>query len=217
MAPGRAESDFDLQCWIDTLVLKQIFLISVLWNPYPFIHLRPQKGTPCERSLSLRKKPTFGNLPLVSPANDVWETSAEIPYRRRVTTHAELDSASDWLNQISHAAWPIRSTTQFWLVTRHQYGISALVFQTPCGGETSGSVAKCRLLSQASGASPYRPFDYGNPTCRCGFSLRKQDGWEELKNKQTNNNKTQKFNFRYAKLSFSFSSKIYWADVLMLS
>ena len=35
------------------------------------------------------------------------------------------------------------------VVTRHQYGISALVSQTSFGGETSGSVAKCRLFSQA--------------------------------------------------------------------
>ena len=49
----------------------------------------------------------------------------------------ELGSASDWLNQISHAARPIRSTTQIWVVTRHQYGISALVPQTSFGGETS--------------------------------------------------------------------------------
>ena len=35
------------------------------------------------------------------------------------------------------------------VVTRHQYGISALVSQTPFGGETSGSVAKCRLFSRA--------------------------------------------------------------------
>jgi len=34
-------------------------------------------------------------------------------------------------------------------VTRHQYGISALVFQTSFRGETSGGVAKCRLFSQA--------------------------------------------------------------------
>ena len=60
-----------------------------------------------------------------------------------------LGSASDWLNQISHAARPIRSTTQIWVVTRHQYGISALVSQTSFGGETSGSVAKCGLFSQA--------------------------------------------------------------------
>ena len=35
-------------------------------------------------------------------------------------------------------------------MTRHQYGISALVSQTSFGGETSGSVTKCRLFSQAA-------------------------------------------------------------------
>ena len=65
--------------------------------------------------------------------------------------YPDLGSASDWLNQISHAARPITSTTQIWVVTRHQYGISALVSQTSFGGKTSGSVTKCRLFSQASG------------------------------------------------------------------
>ena len=54
-----------------------------------------------------------------------------------------------WLNQISHAVRPIRSTTQILVVTRYQYGISALVSQTPFSGETSGSVAKRWLFSQA--------------------------------------------------------------------
>ena len=61
----------------------------------------------------------------------------------------DLDSISDWLNQISHAAQPIRSTTQIWVLMRHQYGISALVSQTSLGGETSDSIAKCQLFSQA--------------------------------------------------------------------
>ena len=43
---------------------------------------------------------------------------------------------------------PIRSTTQFWVVTRHQYGISALVSQTSFRGETSGGITKCRLFYQ---------------------------------------------------------------------
>ena len=64
-------------------------------------------------------------------------------------TYPDLSSASDWLNQISHDARPIRSITQIWVVTRHQYGISALVSQTSFGGETSGSVAKCQLFSKA--------------------------------------------------------------------
>ena len=45
---------------------------------------------------------------------------------------------------------PIRSTTQIWVVTRHQYGISALVPQTSFRGETSGGGAKCRLFSRAN-------------------------------------------------------------------
>ena len=46
-------------------------------------------------------------------------------------THHYLDlgSASDWLNQISHAEQPIRNTNQIWVVMLHQYGISALVSQ----------------------------------------------------------------------------------------
>ena len=39
----------------------------------------------------------------------------------------------------------------FWVVMRHhQYGISALVSQTSFCQETTGDVAKCRLLSQAT-------------------------------------------------------------------
>ena len=48
--------------------------------------------------------------------------------------NSDLGSASDWLNQISYAARPIRSTPQIWLVKGHQYGMSALVPQTPFGG-----------------------------------------------------------------------------------
>ena len=64
--------------------------------------------------------------------------------------YPDLGSPSDWLNQISHMARPIiRSTTQIWVVRRHQYGISALVSHTSFGGETNGSVTKCQLFSQA--------------------------------------------------------------------
>ena len=35
-------------------------------------------------------------------------------------------------------------------MTRHQYGISALLSQTSFGGETRGSIAKCRLFSQGN-------------------------------------------------------------------
>ena len=53
---------------------------------------------------------------------------------------------TDWLKQISLAARPIRSATHIWVVTRHQYGIPALVSQTLFREETRGVVAKCRLF-----------------------------------------------------------------------
>ena len=62
--------------------------------------------------------------------------------------YSDLGSASDWLNQIPHGARPIRSTTQIWVVTCRQNGISALVSKTLYGGENSGSVAKRRLFPQ---------------------------------------------------------------------
>ena len=45
---------------------------------------------------------------------------------------------------------PVRSTTQIWVVTRDQYGISVLISQASFGRETRGSVAKSRLFSQAT-------------------------------------------------------------------
>ena len=34
--------------------------------------------------------------------------------------YPDLSRASDWLKQISHAVRPLRSTTQNWLMSRHQ-------------------------------------------------------------------------------------------------
>ena len=61
--------------------------------------------------------------------------------------YPNLGNASDWSCRVGNLIQPNRSTTQIWVVTRHQYGISALVSQTSFGGETSVSVAKCRLFS----------------------------------------------------------------------
>ena len=57
--------------------------------------------------------------------------------------YPNLGIASDWSCRIT------QPSKQIWVVTRHQYRISALVSQTSFGGETSGDVAKCRLFSQA--------------------------------------------------------------------
>ena len=63
--------------------------------------------------------------------------------------YPDLGSASDLSCFVGNLFQPIRSTTQIWVVTRHQYGISALVSLTSFLGETDGGVAKCRLFSQA--------------------------------------------------------------------
>ena len=63
--------------------------------------------------------------------------------------YQDLGSASDWSCRVGNLIQPIRSTTQIWVVMRHQYGISALVSQTSFGWETSGGVVKCPLFSQA--------------------------------------------------------------------
>ena len=49
---------------------------------------------------------------------------------------------------------PFKSTTQIWVVTCHQYGISALVSQMSFRGETSGGVAKCRLFLRLAYSQP---------------------------------------------------------------
>ena len=63
--------------------------------------------------------------------------------------YPDLGSASDLSCCVGNLIQPIRSTTQIWVVMHHQYRISVLVSQTSFGRETSGSVAKCRLFSQA--------------------------------------------------------------------
>ena len=88
---------------------------------------------------------------VVSPTNDVWETIAGIPYRWRVTTQIWVVLLIGWNKfPTRRDQSELRSTTQIWVVTRHQYGISALVSQMSFVGQTSGSVAKCRLFSQAT-------------------------------------------------------------------
>ena len=71
-----------------------------------------------------------------------------------ITCHyLNLGNASDWLKQISLAARPIISTTHIWLVTHHQYGISAFGPQTSFHWETSGVDGKGQLFSHATQTS----------------------------------------------------------------
>ena len=86
----------------------------------------------------------LATLPLVSPPN---ERRNSILMTRH---YPDLGSASDWSCRVGNLIQPIRSTTQIWVVTRHQYGISALVSQTSFRWETSGGVSKYRLFSQVT-------------------------------------------------------------------
>ena len=63
--------------------------------------------------------------------------------------YPDLGSVSDWLKRAGTSFQPIRSTTKVWVVTRHQYGISALVTQTSFCEGSSGDLARRRLFSQA--------------------------------------------------------------------
>ena len=105
--------------------------------PHPHPHSRPLSASRDPRHLDI--------LP------SKWRLRNERRNSILMTRHyPDLGSASDWLNQISHAVRPIRSTKK--------YGISVLVPQTSFGGETS-SVAKCflRLRSMFGGSVSAKP------------------------------------------------------------
>ena len=58
-----------------------------------------------------------------------------------------------WSWLVGNLLQPISSTSQIWVVTRHQFGISRLVSQTLFRGATSGGVEKSRLYSPATRSS----------------------------------------------------------------
>ena len=87
--------------------------------------------------------------PIVSSRNDVWETSAEIPYWWRVTTQIWVVLLIGWSKIFFQSAAE---------VTRHQYGISALSFETPFREGASGGFTKSELFSQGT-SHPYYLFN----------------------------------------------------------
>ena len=98
---------------------------------------------------SLRKQLTCGAATTGFPTK--WHLRNERRNSILMTCHyLDLGSASDRSCRVGNLIQPIRSTTQIWVVTHHHYGISALVYQTSFGGETSSSIAKCLLFSQAN-------------------------------------------------------------------
>ena len=80
----------------------------------------PRQGTKNSTSLltSLTKQTTFRDATDGFPAK--WRRRNE---RRNSRHYTDPGNASDWLMQISQTARPIRSTTQIWVATLHQYWI----------------------------------------------------------------------------------------------
>jgi len=64
--------------------------------------------------------------------------------------YPDVGGAYDWSGREGNLLQSIRCTTQIWVVTNNQYGISVLISQTSFRGETNGSVVKCRLFSEAN-------------------------------------------------------------------
>ena len=63
--------------------------------------------------------------------------------------YPDLGGASYWSCCMGNLLQPVRSTTQIWVVTFHQYGTFALFSQTSFLGETSGGVTKFCLFYEA--------------------------------------------------------------------
>ena len=122
----------------ESVLLRNVKFWSSIWELLPGACL-----------FSLRKQPAFGDATIGFPAKLCLRNERRNSILM-MHHNPDLTSACDWLNQISHAARPIKSTIQIWVVMHHQCGISELISQMSFGRETSGSVAKCRLFSQAT-------------------------------------------------------------------
>ena len=117
--------------------------VSYLIIPYQLPFVAPKKKKK-KKKTSLKKQTKFCDATIGFPAK--WRLRNERRNSILMTRHySDLDSASDWSCRVGYLPQPIWSTTQIWVVTRHQDGISALVSQTSFCGETSHGVAKCRL------------------------------------------------------------------------
>ena len=112
-------------------------------SPYTCLHQTQKKFHHqvkiwiCRVLLSLRKQSTFCNR----GGGGGGLLTSGFPRKRHLRNdcrnsilmmnHLDLGSASDWLCCLGILLQPVRSATQICTVTCLQYGISALVFQTP--------------------------------------------------------------------------------------
>ena len=93
----------------------------------------------CNITFSLWKQLTFPNIwPLVSPWNDIWKMTVQRDSTDELCHYTDLGSTSECSCHQGNLLQPIRSTTQIWVVTRHQYEISTVITQMSFSGKTSG-------------------------------------------------------------------------------
>ena len=80
-------------------------------------------------SLSWEKQQTFRDPTTSFPAE--WHLRNKCRNSMLMTCHwPDMGRVSDWTCCAGNLLQPIRNTTQIWVVTRHQYGVSALVSKT---------------------------------------------------------------------------------------
>ena len=144
------KSQSEINCMHKRTKIKQMVTRSMPWKTVSTKWRAKGKGAG-EVCSSLKKQLTFGDATTGSPVK--WCLRNKGRNSILMTHHySDLGSASDWLCCVRNLIQLIRSTTQIWVVTRHQYEVSALLSQTSFGWETSGSIAKCQLFSQARSA-----------------------------------------------------------------
>ena len=104
------------------------------------------------------------------------------------------NDASDWSCPWETLLQPIRNTTQLWVVTRHQYGISALV----------PASRKSRLFSRLKGFEKYFSFTFFTGfllVISCGIY---PSGWGSVEFKQVCGDEANFYKLGHCKLSWAF-------------
>ena len=109
-------------CWVlcpSVMTMRMFTLVSFFVGPQWYSHSKAL----CLQA-SPRKQQTFRDT--TTGFTGLWGQRNECRNSILMTRHyADLGSASDWLNQISHMEQPIKSTTQTWVVMCHQQSFFA--------------------------------------------------------------------------------------------
>ena len=100
--------------YINNIVMYTVVKVLFDWSQLMWIHDVCKRKQIALLWLAWENSWHFTMLLVVSPWNELWETSAEIPYWCRTTIQIR---EYFWL--VGNLLHPIRSTTQIWVVTHH--------------------------------------------------------------------------------------------------